>query len=73
MDINYNGRLYLFDKNENITNDMFYDRCWYIAKRSPKTEEEQIEAESFADIYINMKYLGCRYNDILEKKVKLKC
>ncbi len=62
MNVNYNGLVYWFDKNTTMRNDIYYDRCWYIAKRMPKTEEEFILANQFADIYINNKYLGCCYN-----------
>lgn len=69
MNINYNGMLYLFDKNPNITHHVFYDRCWFVAKSEPKNEGDKLVKESLADIYINMRYLGCSYNKQIEAKV----
>ena len=69
MNIVYNGKLYVFDKNINQREDIFYDRCWYIAKSNSLTEEDIDKNKQLADIYINMKYLGCRYSKRIEQQI----
>ena len=67
MNITHDGKLCLFNKDNNQRQDIFYDKCWFIAKTSTDDLNTKL-----ADIYINMKYLGCRYNKNIENKIKLK-
>ena len=49
--------------------DIFYDRCWYIAKSNPLTEDDIVKNKKLADIYINMKYLGfLSFNNLTSSK-----
>jgi hypothetical protein len=61
--IEYKGRLYPFTKNPNYTENMFLDRSWFIVKN---IEQEMIE--SFADLWISVKYYKTEYSkEIMEK------
>lgn len=46
---------------------MFYDRCWFIIRNQEKNNTEILHR--LADIYINKKYLGVAYDDVLEKQL----
>jgi len=71
MNIIHNGKLFLFDKDNSQTNEIFYDKSWFIAKQENNTNEDNIHNKQLANIYINMKYLGCRYSKNVEKQIKL--
>ena len=71
MNITHNGKLYLFKKDDNQSKDIYYDRCWFIARQETKNEEDNILNKQLSDIYINMKYLGCRYSKDIENKIIL--
>ena len=40
MEINKNGFVYQFKRDDNEIMDMFYERCWKSLENSPKTQEE---------------------------------
>ncbi len=70
MNMLHNGFFYSFPKEDTLRDDMFYDKCWFLIKSNPQTKNEIINSTYLADIYINMKYLGCRYSKDVELKVK---
>ena len=66
----HNGIFYSFPSENTQRDDIFYDKCWFIIKSNPLTEDEIIRCTYLADIYINIKYLGCRYARDIEFEVK---
>ena len=70
MNVLHNGLFYFFPKEKTLRDDIFYDKCWFIIKYNPQTEDEILQSTYLADIYINIKYLGCRYAKDIEFEVK---
>ena len=70
MEINNQGIIYHFEKDENEINDMFYERCWKAAKLQPKNEDELSEAIKISKLWAYKKYYNCIYSDEIEKKIE---
>jgi hypothetical protein len=63
--IDYKGKIYVFDTNKYMTDDMFSDRCWFIVKNNDVPWIHQ-----FADAWIAHKYLKCTYSEDVMDKLK---
>lgn len=72
MEINIDGKSIFIEKSEEETNLLFYKRCWFISKNKPKTKEEYEKINSISKIWLNQKFLGCKYNQETENILK-KC
>lgn len=68
----HNGVIYYFknkqDKDD-YSDDIRIDRRWFIVKTEPNSNKDINNSNVLADIYIQMKYLGCRYHKAIEDKV----
>lgn len=62
--IEYKGRMFPFKKSIHITDNMFYDRCWFIVKNQGV---ENVEA--YADMWISFKYFESEYSDEIMRKI----
>jgi hypothetical protein len=61
--IEYKGKMYYYKNTSNILEKMFLDKCWFIVKNI-----DIDTPESYADLWICVKYYGVEYsNDIMEK------
>ena len=69
MNIEYNGKIYNFLKEKGMTNKQFYEKSWYIAKSEPKNKDEYQKYDKMANIYINKKFLKCKYSNSLEQEL----
>ena len=69
MEIEYKNKIYLFERSIGLTNKMFSEKCWFIARQEPKTTEQFLKAEQNAGIMINMIFLRCRYDTIIENRI----
>ena len=69
MEISYKGRIYYFNKPEGLSNRQFNERSWFIARMFPNDSKEYLRAETFADIFINRIYNGCKYSKDLENNL----
>lgn len=66
--IEYKGKCYTFEKkdeDEDYTPQMFLDKCWFIVKN--------YENKELVDYYINKKYLGVTYSEVIENKLLSIC
>lgn len=57
---------------ENITNEplnIFYDRAHFISKYLKENKDINI-AKNLANIYINVKYLNCKYPHNIYQKIE---
>ena len=61
MEFEYKGNLYYIDKNSNDTDNMFFDKCWYIIKHEPNNNKELIHLQKKAELWYNSKSLNCKY------------
>lgn len=69
MNIEYNGKVYNFIKEKGMTDKQFYEKSWYIAKSEPKDENDYQLCEKMSNIYINKKFLNCKYSNTIEKNL----
>ena len=70
MEININGYSYYFKNDDDVDDNIFIDRCWYIAKNNPTNSENYNKLLRYSRIWSNMINLKCKYNPELESKVK---
>ena len=69
MEFSYNGYSYFIEKYEDEPDIHYYKRCWLITKNNPKTFEEYGNIERLSRLWINVNFLGCKYNDNVMKKI----
>ncbi len=67
--IEINGKKYFINKRNDETFQMFIERNLYISHINPLTKEEFNKALMEANILVNTKYLGCKYNKELINKI----
>jgi hypothetical protein len=68
MNINKHGISIIINRNENETDEMYADRSWWILNQDlrNKSNKEIQQLIKFANIYINKKYLNCKYSPQVE-------
>ena len=62
MIIEFNHKYFIFDKNNNEPNHIFYEICWlhiYFIEYIYMTHNEAIK---WSNIYKNIKYHKCKYD-----------
>jgi hypothetical protein len=69
MNIDINGISYFIKNKMNEPTHIFSDRCLYICKKKPLTHEEFLKIERYSNIWSNIKYLKCTYDEELQKKL----
>ncbi len=62
MEIEYKGIVYTIKRNENESDDTFYERMWAVVKQEPISIKEFNEAVYNSNLWTNYKLLGCRYS-----------
>lgn len=68
MEFTKNGVSIFLKKEKNESDDMFLDRGWFIISQPNKLNFN--EMIKFSKIWVNNKYLKCKYNNDLIKIVK---
>ena len=56
MEINKNGLIYHFKKDDHEIDDMFYERCWKAVAKKPKTEKQLETAIKNSKLWVYKKY-----------------
>ena len=69
MEFIKNNISYIFIKNENEPDDIFIERCWFIISKNKNNLINMQELEKLSYIWVNIKFLNCKYSDSLTNKV----
>jgi len=69
VEIQYQGKVYVVNRHANESDEMLYERAWFVAKQNPSNDLDYIEAVKLSIIWQNMQYKKCHYHSILENKV----
>lgn len=64
-----NDVIYLIEKNEDESNDVFIDRCNFIVSQNPKNDKEYDKIILYSLLYTNVKYLGCKYENVIMEEL----
>lgn len=56
------GYVYYIERGNNEIDEHFFARSNFIVSQKPKTEAEYEHAVKYSKIYINIKFLKCKYN-----------
>lgn len=72
MNINKCGKFYTIKKANTETTKQLIERSWFVVNyiHLDNQETDIKDAERMSRIWFNMRYLGCKYNDNFEKKIK---
>ena len=63
MFINYKNNIIYVKRNENESDEHYLERLHFASKFMPKTKKEYKKSISYSNIYMNIKYLGCHYDE----------
>lgn len=69
MEVNKNGMLLIIKRHENESEDVFYNRLWFIISQDEQTLNNFEEIEKLSHVWANIKFLGCRYSSSLYHKI----
>lgn len=62
MSFEYKNKIILYNKSNGESNNLYYDKGYYIAKNLDDTKKfDDLVIE--ANIIFNNKYLGCKYDN----------
>lgn len=56
--IDHKGLFYTFTRPQNVSYNIFHDKCWFIVKNHTESN-----VETYAEMYVSWKYNGCEYSD----------
>lgn len=68
--VTLNNKLFKIDKEDTESNDEFFHRCWFIAKKQPNASKYE-ETVSLSKISRNVKFLDVEYSQEIMKKIIL--
>mgnify|MGYP002075881669 CR=1 FL=1 len=60
----------LIQKNEAENIDKFNERGNFVVKQKPQNDREYNKTVLYSNIYINTKYLKCKYSDGITKELE---
>ena len=66
MEFEYKGTSYYIEKLSDESDNIFFNRCWFIIKHEPTSLEEFNKLIIKSEIWSKHKFLGCIY----EKKIQ---
>ena len=69
MEFSYNGYSYYIERYENEPDIHYYKRCWIITKNNPQDIDHYKKIEKLSRIWINVNFLGCKYEENTMKEV----
>lgn len=65
--------LYKIKRNANENTDVYMDRVNFVISQNPRNIKEYTEASIYANIHVNVQYLGCEYDEaIMEQLQKMR-
>lgn len=67
MEINIKGNSVFIERTEEEPDSIFFERSWFIAKNLQNNSNNYQLLESISKIWVNKKFLGCKYNSETEK------
>ena len=64
-----NGLKYKIEQRRNESKRLYDDRVLFISSQNPRTNKHLQEVLTYANIYINVKYLYCTYPDDVTRRL----
>jgi hypothetical protein len=68
--ITHQGKIYIFQKNNDERDEMFFDRCWFIVKNIDKYQDNMSYLYHLSLLWVNHKYLKVTYNEEIMKAIQ---
>lgn len=69
MDVQINNRLYRIERGTDEPDQLFYQRCWFMARQNPQTPEEFKKAMVLSYAWINHTTYNCEYPESVMAKI----
>ena len=70
MKVEINGMSYNLEKNRYESDDIFYNRIWFIVSQKPQNSSELKKAIHNSILWSNIKYLNCFYSKDINNYIK---
>ena len=70
MEFEYRGNSYYIEKDVNESDDIFFQRCWFIIKQEPDCIEKMNYLKNLSELWLNYKNLDCKYVDELQSELE---
>lgn len=61
--IQYGGKLFIFHNKEHEPDNMFIDRCWFVARNYASFDTNYAYLKKLSHVYINNKFLKVGYDE----------
>ena len=68
--VSLNNNHYKIEKEDTESNDEFFHRCWFVAKKNPSNSDFN-DAISLSKISRNVKFLNVIYSDKVMNMIKV--
>lgn len=68
--ITHQGKIYIFQKNNDEREEMFIDRCWFIVKNIDNYINNTSYLYHLSLLWANHKYLKVTYNEEIMKALE---
>lgn len=65
-----NKTLCIITQQDTETQEIFTDRCNFITSQQINDNDDYNQIVTLSYVYINMKYLKCKYDSLTENKIK---
>lgn len=69
MEFTKNNISYIFTKDQNEPDDIFFERCWFIISQCKNDIINMKELEKLSYIWTNIKFQNCKYSSSLTNKI----
>ena len=69
MEFSKNGLSIIVKKDENEPDNFYYERYWFIISQNMNKYKNMEELIKLSKIWINIKYLKCKYSSSITRKV----
>ena len=70
MIIKIQNKIYTFEKNKYESDDIFYNRIWFIASQEPSSKVELKKYIDYSHIWVNITYNHLYYDKIIMDNIK---
>jgi hypothetical protein len=70
MIISIQNKIYTFTKKPYESEDIFYNRIWFIASQEPNTQKELEKYIQYSHIWVNITYNHLTYDKLIMDNIK---
>ena len=69
MLVDYNGISYTIPRDIYESDNIYFQRIWFVAKQEPRTKKQLDECIYNSILWKNIKFMHCKYSDDVHTKI----